>query len=156
MYLQHASGVSAIEPDWAEVSAALGRGGWRGESAPVELRALAPAFGVGVLVEGDGRRDEGRRDARDDDRRHRPGRAGVGVLEQRDGLQDRRGDALKDALGDFASYHRDFRVGRRARVVLRAVCQPPYLDGGLEAGQHQEKLFQHGKLAAVLGHDDGD
>jgi hypothetical protein len=37
--------------------------------------------------------------------------------------------------------------------LIRAVCQPPYLDGGLEAGQHQEKLFQHGQLAAVLGHD---
>jgi hypothetical protein len=77
------------------------------------------------------------------------------VFEQRDGLQDRRGDALEDALGDFAGHHRVFRAHRRARVLLRAVCQPPYLDGGLEAGQHQEKLFQHGQLAAVLGHDDG-
>jgi hypothetical protein len=114
-----------------------------------------PAFGVGVLVEGDGRREECRRNARDDDRRHRPGRAGVGVLEQRDGLQDRRGDALEDALGHLANEHRDLRVNGRARVVLRAVCQPPYLDGGLEAGKHQEKLFQHGQLAAVLGHVDG-
>jgi hypothetical protein len=77
------------------------------------------------------------------------------VVEQRDGLQDRRGDALEDALDDFAIDHRGLRVGGRARVVLRAVCQPPYLDGGLEAGQHQEKLFQHGQLAAVLGHEDG-
>jgi hypothetical protein len=114
-----------------------------------------PAFGVGVLVEGDGRREECRRDARDDDRRHRPGRAGVGVLEQCDWLQHRRGDALEDALDDFASHHRHIRVDRRARVVLRAVCQPPYLDGGLEAGQHQDKLYQHGQLAVVLGHDDG-
>jgi hypothetical protein len=114
-----------------------------------------PEFRVGVLVEGDGRRDERRRDARDDDRRHRPGRAGVGVVEQRDGLQDRRGDALEDALGHLANDHRHLRVERRARVVLCAVCQPPYLDGGLEAGQHQEKLFQHGQLAVVLGHDDG-
>ncbi len=112
-------------------------------------------MGVRVLVERDGRRDERRRDARDDDGRHRPGRAGVGVVEQRDGLQDRRGDALEDALDDFANHHRVFRVGRRARVVLRAVCQPPYLDGGPEAGQHQEKLFQHGEHAVVLGHDDG-
>jgi hypothetical protein len=121
----------------------------------VKLRVLAPAFGVGVLVEGDGRRDERRRDARDDDRRHRPGRAGVGVVEQRDGLQDRRRDALEDALGDFANHHRSLRVNGCARVLRRAVCQPPYLDGGLEAGQHQEKLFQHGELAVVLGHDDG-
>ncbi len=77
------------------------------------------------------------------------------MVEQRDGLQDRRGDALQDALDDFAKYHRGLRVGRRARVVLSAVCQPPYLDGGLEAGQHQDKLFQQGQLAAVLGHDDG-
>jgi hypothetical protein len=116
---------------------------------------VVPAFGVGVLVEGDGRCDERRCDARDDDRRHRPGRAGVGVVEQRDGLQDRRGDAFEDALGNLANDHRDLRVGRRARVALRAVCQPPYLDGGLEAGQHQEKLFQHSQHAAVLGHDDG-
>jgi hypothetical protein len=123
--------------------------------APIELRALVPAFGVGVLVEGDGRRDERRRDARDDDRRHRPGRAGIGVVEQRDGLQDRRGDALEDALDHFAHDHRDLRVNGCARVLLRAMCQPPYLDGGLEAGQHQEKLFQHGQLAVVLGHEDG-
>jgi hypothetical protein len=116
---------------------------------------VVPAFGVGVLVEGDGRRDERCRDARDDDRRHRPGRAGVGVVEQRYGLQDRRGDALEDALDDFASHHRVLRVDRCARVVRRAVCQPPYLDGGLEAGQHQEKLFQHGQLAVVLGHANG-
>jgi hypothetical protein len=77
------------------------------------------------------------------------------VLEQRDGLQDRRGDALEDALDDFSHYHRDLRFGGRARVAIGAVCQPPYLDGGLEAGQHQEKLFQHGQLAVVLGHDDG-
>jgi hypothetical protein len=114
-----------------------------------------PAFGVGVLVEGGGRRDERRRNARDDNRRHRPGRAGVGVVEQSDGLQDRRGDALEDTLDDFANDHRGLRLDRRARVVRRAVCQPPYLDGGLEAGQHQEKLFQHGQLAVVLGHDDG-
>jgi hypothetical protein len=113
-----------------------------------------PAFGVGVLVEGDGRRDERCCDARDDDRRHRPGRAGVGVVEERDGLQDRRGDALEDTLDDFAKDHRGLRVRRRARVMLSAVCQPPYLDSGLEAGQHQEKLFQHGQLAAVLGHED--
>ena len=146
-----------MRTDWAEVTAARTAGGWRarGVGAPVELRVLVPEVGVGVLVEGDGRRDERRCDARDDDRRHRPGRAGVGVLEQRDGLQDRRGDALEDALDDFAKHHRGLRVGRRARVVLRAVCQPPYLDGGLEAGQHQEKLFQHGQLAAVLGHEDG-
>jgi hypothetical protein len=111
---------------------------------------------VGVQVEGDGRRDERCSDARDDDRRYRPGRAGVGVFEQRDGLQDRRGDALQDALGDFAGHHRVFRGHRRARVVFRAVSQPPYLDGGLEAGQHQDKLFQHGQLAVVLGHDDGN
>ena len=123
--------------------------------APVELRVVVPTIWVGVLVEGDGRRDEGRRDARNDDRRHRPGRAGVGVLEQRDGLQDRRRDALEDALGDFASHHRGLRLERRARVVVSAVCQPPYLDGGLEAGQHQENLFQHGQLTAVLGHDGG-
>jgi hypothetical protein len=114
-----------------------------------------PAFRVGVLVEGDGRREERRRNARDDDRRHRPGRAGVGVVEQRDGLQDRRGDALEDALGNFANHHRSLRVNWRARVLRRAVCQPPYLDGGLEASQHQEKLFQDGQLAAVLGHEDG-
>jgi hypothetical protein len=114
-----------------------------------------PEVGVGVLIEGDGRRDKRRRGACDDDRRHRPGRACVGVVEQRDGLQDRRGDALEDALADFANYHRGLRLDRRARVVLSAVSQPPYLDGGLEAGQHQEKLFQHGELAAVLGHDDG-
>jgi hypothetical protein len=60
----------------------------------------------------------------------------------------RRGDALEDALDDLASHHRGLRVGRCARVVRSAVCQPPYLDGGLEAGQHQEKLFQHGQLAA--------
>jgi hypothetical protein len=114
-----------------------------------------PAFGVRVLVEGDGRCDERRRDARDDDRRHRPGRAGVSVLEQRDGLQDCCGDTLEDALDHLAKDHRGLRVGRRARVVFSAVCQPPYLDGGLEAGQHQEKLFQHGQLAVVLGHDDG-
>ncbi len=77
------------------------------------------------------------------------------MLQQRDGLQDRSGDALEDALGDFAGHHRSLRVDRRARLVLRAVCQPPYLDGGLEAGQHQDKLFQHGQLAVVLGHDGG-
>jgi hypothetical protein len=115
-----------------------------------------PEVRVGVLVEGDGRRDERRRDARDDDRRHRPGRAGVGVVEQRDGLQDRRGDALENALGDFANDHRGLRLGRCSRVSIRAVCQPPYLDGGLEAGQHQETLFQHGQLAVVLGHDNGE
>jgi hypothetical protein len=119
------------------------------------MRVAVPFYGVGVPVEGDGRRDERRRDARNDDRRHRPGRAGVGVVEQRDGLQDRRGDTLEDALDDFANYHRDLRFGGRARVVLCAVCQPPYLDGGLEAGQHQEKLFQHGELAVVFGHEDG-
>ena len=145
-----------MQAEWAEVSAARGRG-WqaRGVGAPVKLRVLVPAFGVGVLVEGDGRCDERRRDARDDDRRHRPGRAGVGVLEQRDGLQDRRGDALEDALDHLANNHRGLRVHRRARVVLSAACQPPYLDGGFEAGQHQEELFQHGQLAVVLGHDDG-
>jgi hypothetical protein len=116
---------------------------------------VVPAFGVSVLVEGDGRRDERRCGARDDDRHHGPSRAGVGVVEQRDGLQDRRGDALEDALDDFASHHRVLRLERRAQVVLHAVCQPPYLDGGLEAGQRQEKLFQHGQLAVVLGHDDG-
>jgi hypothetical protein len=100
----------------------------------VKLRVVLPAFRVGVLVEGEGRRDERRHDTRDDDRRHRPGRAGIGVVEQRDGLQDRRGDALEDALGDFASHHRHLRVNGRARVVRSAVCQPPYLDGGLEAG----------------------
>jgi hypothetical protein len=121
----------------------------------VELRLVVPAFGVGVLVEGDGRRDERRREARDDDRRHSPGRAGVGVVEQRDGLQHRRRDALEDALDHLANHHRDLRVDRRARVLLRAVCQPPYLDGGCKAGQHQDKLFQHGQLAAVLGHEDG-
>ena len=145
-----------MQTEWAEARAARTAGGdGRGESAPVELRVLAPAIGVDVLVVGYGRRDEGRRGARDDDRRHRPGRAGVGVVEQRDGLQDRRGDALEDALGHLASYHRGLRVHGRARVLRRAVCQPPYLDGGLEAGQHQEKLFQHGQLAAVPGHDDG-
>jgi hypothetical protein len=77
------------------------------------------------------------------------------VVEQRDGLQDRRWDALEDALDHLANHHRELLVGRSARVVLSAACQPPYLDGGLEAGQHQEKLFQHGQLAAVLGHDDG-
>jgi hypothetical protein len=77
------------------------------------------------------------------------------MVEQRDGLQDRRGDALEDTLGDFANVHCGLRVRRRARVVLSAVCQEPYLDGGLEAGQHQEKLFQYGKLAVVLGHEDG-
>ena len=128
----------------------------RGVGAPVELRVLVPAFGVGVEVEGDGRRDERRRDARDDDRRYRPGRAGVGVVEQRDGLQDRRGDALEDALDHFADHHLVLRVDRRARVLRCAVCQPPYHDGGFEASQHQEKLFQHGELAVVLGHDDGD
>ncbi len=145
-----------MRTEWAEVSAArTAGGGWRGESVPVELRVAVPAFGVGVLVEGDGRRDERRRDARDDDRRHRPGRAGVGVVEQRDGLQDRRGDALEDALSHLANVHRGVRVHRRARVVRRVVCQPPYLGGGLEAGQHQENLFQHSQLAAVLGHRDG-
>jgi hypothetical protein len=145
-----------MRTEWAEASAARTARGWRARQvgAPEELRVVVPAFGVGVLVKGDGRRDEGRRDARDDDRHHRPGRAGVGVLEQRDGLQDRCGDALEDALGDFANHHRSLRVNGRARVVLGAVCQPPYLDGGLEAGQHQEKLFQHGQLAAVLGHVD--
>ena len=123
--------------------------------APVELRALVPEVGVGVLIEGNHCRDESRCDARDDDRRHRPGRAGVGVLQQRDGLQDRRGDAPEDALDDLANHHRHLRVHRRARVLIRAVCQPPYLDGGPEAGQHQEKLFQHGQLAVVLGHEDG-
>jgi hypothetical protein len=148
---------AAIEPDWAKVRAARTAGGRRarGVDAPVEIRVLGPAFGVGVEVEGDGRRYKRCSNARDDDRRHRPGRAGVGVVEQRDGLQDRRGDALEDTLGDFASHHRDLRVNGRARVVFSAVCQPPYLDGGLEAGQHQEKLFQHGQLAAVLGHLDG-
>ena len=90
--------------------------------APVELREPVPAVGVRVVVERDGRRDERRRDARDDDRRHRPGRAGVGVVEQCDGLQDRRGDALEDALDHLAKDHRGLRVDRRARVVLRAVC----------------------------------
>ena len=55
----------------------------------------------------------------------------------------------------FAHEHRDLRLHRCARVLLRAVRQPPYLDGGFEAGQHQEKLFQHGQLAVVLGHEDG-
>jgi hypothetical protein len=119
------------------------------------MRVFGTLFGIGVLVKGDGRCDERRRDARDDDRRHRPGRAGVGVVEQRDGLQDRRGDALEDALGNFANYHRGLRLDRRARFLLRALCQAPYLDGGLEAGQHQENLFQHCQLAAVLGHVDG-
>jgi hypothetical protein len=119
------------------------------------MREAVPEDGVGVLVKGDGRRDERCSNARDDDRRHRPGRAGVGVIEQRDSLQDRRWDALEDALDDFADIHRDLRVHRRAGVVLSAVCQPPYLDRGLEAGQHQEKLFQHSQLAAVLGHEDG-
>jgi hypothetical protein len=143
--------------EWAEVRAALKAPGpvARGVGAPIEVRGSAPAIGVGVLVEGDGRRDERRRNARDDDRRKRPGRAGVGVLEQRDGLQHRRGDALEDALDPLPNYHRGLRVGRRAWFVFSAVCQPPYLDGGLEAGQHQENLFQHGELAVVLGHDDG-
>ncbi len=39
--------------------------------------------------------------------------------------------------------------------VSCAVCQPPYLDGGLETSQHQAKVFQHGQLATVLGEDDG-
>jgi hypothetical protein len=41
------------------------------------------------------------------------GRAGVGVVEQRDGpsLHDRRGDALEDALDHLASHHRGLRVG---------------------------------------------
>jgi hypothetical protein len=82
-------------------------------------------------------------------------RASAWSSTERDGLQDRRGDALEDALGDFASHHRHLRVNGRARVVRRAVCQPPYLDGGLEAGQHQENLFQHCQLAVVLGHVDG-
>jgi hypothetical protein len=80
---------------------------------------------------------------------------GVGVVEQRDGLQDCRWAALEDALDHLANNHRVFRVRRRARVAIGAVCQPPYLDGGPEAGQHQDKLFQHGELAVVLGHDDG-
>jgi hypothetical protein len=83
---------------------------------------LVPVFGVRVLVEGDGRRNKRRRNARNDDRRHRPGRAGVGVVEQRDGLQDRRRDAFEDALDDFAHYHRVFRVNGRARVAFSAVC----------------------------------
>jgi hypothetical protein len=142
--------------EWAEVSAARTAQGRvaRGVGAPVEMRVQVPAVGVGVLVEGDGRCDERRRDARDDDRRHRPVRAGVGVVEQRDGLQDRRGDALEDALGHFAHDHRILWVNGRARVAIGAVCQPPYLDGGLEASQHQENLFQHGQPAVVLGHDD--
>ena len=77
------------------------------------------------------------------------------MVEQRDGLQDGCGDALEDTLGDLTKCHRHFRVYRRARVMRSAVCQPPYLDGGLEAGQHQDNLFQHGQLAAVLGHEDG-
>jgi hypothetical protein len=119
-----------MQADWAEARARTVGGGGRGESAPEELRVIVPAFGVGVLVEGDGRCDEGRRDACDDDRRHGPCRAGVGVVEQRDGLQDRRWAALEDAFDHLANNHRVFRVHRRARVVLRAVCQPPYLDGG--------------------------
>jgi hypothetical protein len=145
-----------MHTEWAEARAAFTAGGdGRGESAPVELRVLAPAIGVDFLVVGYGRRDEGRRGAGDDDRRHRPGRAGVGVVEQRDGLQDRRRDALEDALDHLANDHRDIRVHRRARILRCAACQPPYFDGGLEACQHQENFFQHGQLAVVLGHEDG-
>ena len=102
-----------------------------------------PAFGVRVLVEDDGRRDERRCDARDDDRRHRPGRAGVGVLEQRDSLQDRRWDALEDALDDFANEHRAHWTGRRARVALCSARETPYLNAGSHAEHIDEYRAQH-------------
>jgi hypothetical protein len=77
------------------------------------------------------------------------------VNEQRDGLEDRRGDALEHALDQLADDHRQLRVGRRARVVRRTTPQPHDLDGGSQARQHQAHLLRHRQLAVVLGHHDG-
>jgi hypothetical protein len=74
------------------------------------------------------------------------------VKEERDGLKDRRGDALAHALDHLADYHRNLRIHRRARVVRRAARQPHYLDGGPQARHHHAHLLRHRDHALVLGH----
>ena len=56
--------------------------------APVERRVHVPPRRVGVLIVRDGRRDERRRQARDDDRRHCRRRARLCVVKQRDSGED--------------------------------------------------------------------